>query len=182
MSKKVNMLGVIVGVIIMIFSGIVFSFDVKATSPNMKQTDSSTVSEPEFEADSYYGGDAYTGIQQAAAQAANNLIPVFNAIEAANNSIAKAASAESRNAEMIATTVKNCTGFILLSFGLFVISKSIDLNTSDKKKAASDSAIYTAYAPASKTYEPTATATDDLVLIDTTPATPPVTEAVAEEV
>lgn len=131
MVKKINLIGVIIGIVIMVCSSFAFSFDVKINNPKL---DNNIISSPEREADEYYGGDAYTGMQQAAAQAANNLIPVFEVIKTNNGLIIEAAEAEADNAEAVVTTIKYGVGLILLAIGLTVISKNIVFEISFAKK------------------------------------------------
>ena len=141
MLKKLDLVGIIIGVIIMVCAVFVFSFDAGINDPEMDGIRTANVSPPEYESDKSYGGDAYTGMQQASAQAANNLIPVFEAIEQNNNAIIKlnsnniaAAEIEAENAEAIVSTIKHCAGFVLLAIGLTVISKSVELDISSRKK------------------------------------------------
>ena len=141
MLKKLNLVGIIIGVAIMACSYFVFSFEVETNIPSMKNITLNIISYPENEDNEYYGGDAYTGIQQAAAQAANNLIPVFNAIRANNTAIIelngnniKAAESEAKNSGAIISTIKYCVGFVMISVGLTVISKSIEFDLSSGKK------------------------------------------------
>ena len=141
MSKKINFVGVIIGIAIMVCSYFVFSFDTSIKNPDFSDVSLSYIPGPEEESNEYYGGDAYTGIQQAAAQAANNLIPVFDAIEdngyairTLNDNNVKIAKTEIKNAETIVSTIKYCVGFIMLSVGLAVISKSVVFEISIAKK------------------------------------------------
>lgn len=142
MLKKLNLIGVIIGVVILVCSVCVFSFDVETNNPRLDSIALKSISSPEYESDKSYGGDAYTGMQQAAAQAANNLIPVFEAIEVNNDAIMKlnknnieAAEAEAENAKAIVSTIKYCVGFVLLSIGLTVISNNIEFELPFAKKA-----------------------------------------------
>ncbi len=150
MLKKLNLIGVIIGVVIMVCSYFVFSFDVAINNPKMDSIKLESISAPEYESNKSYGGDAYTGMQQAAAQAANNLIPVFEAIEANNDAITKLnknnieiAEAEAENAEAFVSTIKYYVGFILLSIGLTVISQNIEFEISFAKKVEEGQATET---------------------------------------
>ena len=141
MLKKLNLVGVIVGALIIIFAIVVFALDVGTYWPIMSEISPEYISEPSYESPKYYGGDAYTGMQQASAQTANNLIPVFKAIEANNSAIQElnsnnieAAQAAANNAASIISTIKYSVGFILLSIGLCVISKNIEFEVSFAKK------------------------------------------------
>lgn len=141
MLKKLNLVGIIIGVVIMVCSCLVFSFDAEIGNPKMNPITFETISAPAYETDKSYGGDAYTGMQQASAQAANNLIPVFEAIELNNDAIAKlnknnieAAEAEAENAEAIVSTIKHCVGIVLIAIGLTVIAKSIEFELTFLKK------------------------------------------------
>ena len=140
MLKKLNLIGVIIGIVIMACSYFAFSFDVEINKPHLGEIGLESISAPQMESDKAYGGDAYTGMQQAAAQAANNLIPVFEAIEANNYAISElnnnnieAADAAADNAEAIVSTIKHCVGVILLAVGLTVIAKSVELDIVSKK-------------------------------------------------
>ena len=148
MLKKLNLVGIIIGVVIMVCSCLVFSFDAETGSPKMKHITLETISAPGHELDKSYGGDAYTGMQQAAAQAANNLIPVFEAIELNNDAIVKlnknnieAAETEAKNAEAIVSTIKHCVGIVLIAIGLTVISKSIEFEFTFTKKSEESAKI-----------------------------------------
>ena len=101
---------------------------------------SGQITPPENESNEYYGGDAYTGIQQAAAQGANNLIPVFKAIEENNRAIgilndnlikqnANAVSnqeiqsvTDADNLRSVAFLVRDCFGYLILALGLFTVA------------------------------------------------------------
>ena len=142
MLKKLNVVGIIIGIVIMACSYLVFTFSPEIATPDMSHFTLDSITPPEYEANKYYGGDAYTGMQQASAQAANNLIPVFNALEennrgifALNSNIIKAAAANTSNVEAIIAAIKYCAGFILLSIGLVVISKSVEIEISLGNKA-----------------------------------------------
>jgi hypothetical protein len=127
-------IGLVAGVLIIVFSFVVFGLDVNVKAPNIKQSDLYSETEPEFEDDKYYGGDAYTGIQQAAAQAANNTKSLYEAVVAGNIALADHAEAHAKNIESVVITVKTCFGFLLLSMGLLTVVKYSDVFFSDDKK------------------------------------------------
>ena len=141
MIKKLNLIGVAVGVIILIFAIVMFALNPNIFAPRMKEIFEEDISSPSYELDEAYGGDAYTGIQNAAAQTANNLIPVFNAVRENSEAIMKAnsnnilqAEAEAENLAGIVTIVKCGFGFSLLTVGLLVISKSVTIELPIGKK------------------------------------------------
>ena len=139
MLDKQKIIGLISGVLIVIFAVIVFASGVNVYAPSVDKTDLYSAFEPEFEEDEYYGGDAYTGIQQAAAQSANNAISVYDAVVAGNVAAATQAENQARNIRTAVETIKTCFGFLLLSIGLLTIVKHVDVVfvIIDKKKAAS---------------------------------------------
>lgn len=114
MTKLSKVLNIFVGIVIIILSICVFTYDA-----NFYSVGYARITPPSSESDSFYGGDAYTGIQQAAAQAANNLIPVFEAVEENHSAL------RTVNDNIIKETnaVKFAIGSVLLSFGLFVTFK-----------------------------------------------------------
>lgn len=63
--KKLKKYLLIVGILALILAGLIIIKDVGYT-----------------EANEYYGGDAYTGIQQAAAQTANNVVDLAELVQA----------------------------------------------------------------------------------------------------
>lgn len=141
MIKKLNVIGLAIGIVILVCSYFVFSFDTAINTPRMEKIILETINAPEYESNKSYGGDAYTGMQQAAAQAANNLVPVFEAIEENNGAIATlnrnsiaAANAEAENIVAVISTIKYCAGFVMLSIGLAVISQNIELEIPLGKK------------------------------------------------
>ena len=71
MTKFGKVLGIFVGLVIIALSVVVFMYDVDSSNIQLD-----FVYAPGSEPEITYGGDAYTGIQQAAAQTANNLICV----------------------------------------------------------------------------------------------------------
>ena len=92
--KKLKTFSLILGIIAIVFSLVVFSCDVGS-----------------YESNRSYGGDAYTGIQNAAAQAANNIMDVGAAITTA-------------------------AGAILLVFGVGMIFLSLCINAPKAPKTA----------------------------------------------
>lgn len=98
--KKLKTFSLILGIIAIVFSLVVFSADVGSYEPTKS-----------------YGGDAYTGIQNAAAQAANNIMDVGAAITTA-------------------------AGAILLVFGVGMIFLSLCINAPKAPKAAPIAAPY----------------------------------------
>ena len=143
MLKKFNLVGVIVGIVIIIFSVCIFSFDYESQifAASSKDIQKEVISAPTYEADKSYGGDAYTGMQQASAQAANNLIPVFDALEENTNAIIQLndnnnsiGDAETQYIECLLKITQSGIGFILLAIGLVVISKNVEFEIQFKKK------------------------------------------------
>lgn len=116
-DKFYGVIGFGLGVLIVIFSVIVFAYD--ANTVFITGLDNDKLVSPAYEEDQAYGGDAYTGMQQAAAQAANNLIPVFNAIKKGN----EYTTTLNNNAARIVKAIKISTGFILLTVGLLTMFK-----------------------------------------------------------
>ena len=80
-KKAVDIIGILVGVLMIVFAIIVYTstptYSNYTTSGNTNAEKIEYSTHTEFESDKRYGGDAYTGIQQAAAQAANNTIAVI---------------------------------------------------------------------------------------------------------
>ena len=149
MLKKLNLVGLIIGVAIIVCSFLVFNFDAETESPDMNAVSLDSISAPQYELDKSYGGDAYTGIQQAAAQAANNLIPVFNAVRENTDAVIKAngnnilqAEAYAQNLTGAVTIVKCGFGFLLLTIGLVVISKNVEIELPVGKKEEQSSAEF----------------------------------------
>ena len=88
------------------------------------------ITSPSWEENEYYGGDAYTGMQQAAAQAANNMIPVFEAIEQGNEAtktlnqnMMRQANVENDNLLELVSALKCFIGLLVLSIGLLTAVK-----------------------------------------------------------
>jgi hypothetical protein len=132
MDKLTKNIGLIVGLVIVLLSLVVFIYDVDIKTAKWADIKYTSVEAPEYEADKYYGGDAYSGIQNAAAQAANNAIAVYDevkqgneAVKTMNENLKAQAKADAENLESIAGLVKLCLGSILLSIGLLTIAKNI---------------------------------------------------------
>ena len=144
MFKKLNLLGVIVGILVIAFSVVVFCYDPEMYIPSMTEIVYDEIGEPSYESNKSYGGDAYTGIQQASAQAANNLVAVYdavvqnnNAIQIFNRNLKTAANSDMCNAEQIVLAMQYFFGFLLLSVGLLTLAKSVVIEiTFPKKKTA----------------------------------------------
>ena len=141
MLKKLNLVGVIVGVLIIAFAVLIFTSDVTTATPVLEEIQLEEIGSPSSESDKYYGGDAYTGMQQAAAQAANNLIPVFGAIEANNDAISvlnanniEAAKVQAKNIKALISLLKDGIALILVSVGLAVVAKNVEIEISFAKK------------------------------------------------
>ncbi len=82
MLKKLNLIGVIIGIVIMACSYFAFSFDVEINKPHLGEIGLESISAPQMESDKAYGGDAYTGIQNAAAATANYVSALNTSVEA----------------------------------------------------------------------------------------------------
>ena len=155
MVKKINLVGIIIGVLIIGLAIATFLMNIEVDAPNTDDNmqawtsvGKESISSPSYEFGQTYGGDAYTGIQQAAAQTANNLIPVFNAIEEnsdiliaenrnlqiLNKNNAEIADAETDNLQLLISVIKNGVGSILLVVGLCVIAKNISFELQLRKK------------------------------------------------
>ena len=149
MQKAAAVFGIIVGIVIICLSLTVLNYGLGIDDADIvRRVDSekielATITPPETEFDEYYGGDAYTGIQQAAAQGANNLIPVFKAIEENNRAIgilndnlikqnANTVSnqeiqsvTDAENLRSVAFLVRDCFGYLILALGLFTVAKYV---------------------------------------------------------
>lgn len=143
MNKNANLIGIIAGVIIIVLAIVVFTYNVDLVEAGWSSVSLVSIEGPSFEADEYYGGDAYTGMQQAAAQAANNMIPVFEeiqqgneAIQTLNKNLKGEAEAQVENLEKMIGFVKFCLGMTLLSFGLATTAKYVVALVNDKKAEA----------------------------------------------
>ena len=132
MNKLIKNSGIIVGLVIVLLSVVVFTYNVDIKPAKWADIKYTSVEAPEYEDDKYYGGDAYSGIQNAAAQAANNAIAVYDevkqgneAVKTMNENLNAQAEADADNLESIAGLIKVCVGSILLSIGLLTIAKNI---------------------------------------------------------
>lgn len=153
MPKKKNLLGLISGVLVVIFAFIVFIFGVEIIGPDLETVSFSDIPSPEYEDNKYYGGDAYTGMQQASAQAANNAASMYHAYVEGNSAIIenmeKVANAQANNLRAVVTAVKTCVGFVLLSIGLLTIFKNLGciLEDTEKKPALANNAPAVPFEP-----------------------------------
>ena len=145
MSKISNYVGLAVGALIIIFSIVVFNVDpiMNVDDPARISTVKRAKEEPQYESKSYYGGDAYTGMQQASAQAANNMIPVYFSIQqsnentaALNKTIGAQMSSNAKNLEKAVNAITICFGFLLLSIGLLTVLKYVSAILNKKSVAA----------------------------------------------
>lgn len=157
MSKFSAFIGILAGVAIIVMSVLVFNLDVnfdraRTSEAELKSVEIDYISAPSKESDKYYGGDAYTGIQQAAAQTANNLVPVFDAIQennvaiqTLNSNLIENAANEVNNADVKAkndaknittavTLVRDCFGYLILAIGVLTTVKYIGAMIPAKKK------------------------------------------------
>lgn len=142
MTKKAcDIIGIIVGVLMIAFAVVVFAStpqytsSINSGSTNAKEIDYSAYTE--YEDNKWYGGDAYTGIQQAAAQAANNLIAVNNSVETSNEylyninknldginyTIEHIGSPLQNNFSIFTDYLKMCLALVFVSAGLLTITK-----------------------------------------------------------
>ena len=88
-------LGILCGIAIIVmafqFNGATYDANsIKMDTLNARGTDPVLVEDnwsPAYERDYYYGGDAYTGMQQAAAQAANNVLAMEETLRQTNNDL-----------------------------------------------------------------------------------------------
>lgn len=105
----------------------------------------------DYESNKYYGGDAYSGMQQASAQAANNVLAmeetllqtnenilavnenlrsISSNLATANNNFVAAASIQQQNLEAASSAISaamcQCAFFILMAMGLIVITSNLN--------------------------------------------------------
>ena len=130
MSKIKNIVGLSIGGLFLIFSIIAFSYDVDVTRAGGRVEDIHIVNnvEPETESNRYYGGDAYSGIQQAAAQTANNVYAVYNAVEQTNDNLAVLndnIAAETEATQESAGAVTMVAGLLFLGIAFLLIAKHL---------------------------------------------------------
>ena len=151
MLKKFNLVGVIIGVLVIAVAVFVLALNLEVSTPdttNIQSITKITISAPESESNKYYGGDAYTGIQQAAAQTARNLIPVFEAIEEnseilikenenlkiLNNNINSLSRNNADNDQLLISVIQNGIGVILLAIGLAIIARNLEVEIQFRQK------------------------------------------------
>lgn len=161
MDKLTKNSGLIVGLVIVLLSLVVFIYDVDIKTAKWEEIKYTSVEAPEYEADKYYGGDAYSGIQNAAAQAANNAIAVYDevkqgngAIKTMNDNLKAQAKADAENLESIAGLVKLCLGSILLSIGLLTIAKNIAPLKKEKENSLLPATVMGAAPVGAPVYKP----------------------------
>ena len=143
MSKKIqNVLGIGAGFVIIILAIIML-----VVTPTFESSGTKSVNPiegggviPEVERDLYYGGDAYTGMQQASAQAATNLVAVYDSvnqtntnIETLNHNIINLTKKQAQNQTEMASLIRMSVSFLLLALGLMTIIKHLDVLTDIKK-------------------------------------------------
>ena len=101
----------------------------------------------DYETNKAYGGDAYTGMQQASAQAANNVLAMEETLLQTNENILavnknlqgvssnladinhnfiSAAKAQQDNLNAVSSIICRCSFFLLLSLGLYITVSSLD--------------------------------------------------------
>ena len=142
MAKFGNILGIIVGIIIIALSAYIYTYEVDFESTRWSGISYNSTEAPEYETNKSYGGDAYSGIQQAAAQTANNLIPIYDEIQQGNTAVKtlnanlkKQAEADAKNLENAVLLVQLCFSAALLAFGLATTTKHIAALGGTKTKA-----------------------------------------------
>ena len=129
-----NLAGVIIGVMMIIFSFVTLSFDY---SPSIytESLDSDAYSEH----NSTYGGDAYTGIQNAAAQTANNVKALNENIETFNGNVARISKQIAKGIETECSLYSTLGFFVLFSAGLLVTLKYLGkMDIKFNKKVATE--------------------------------------------
>jgi len=141
MRKFYGIIGILVGIAILVFAVNVFNYEVDLKNPSMSRISLPSITEPSKVDYEWYGGDAYTGIQQAAAQTANNLVPVFQVMEAGNTAVDKlndnlsaSAKQEVENTKALISAVQYFLGFLLLAVGLMTIVKYLGVFFPEKKQ------------------------------------------------
>ena len=153
------------------------------------------------ERDKYYGGDAYTGIQQAAAQAANNILALEETLQQtnenilavnenlktansnlvkANENLIKAVNLQTMNLETVCNSISDVISqvgfFLMLAAGLTMIANNLNpfMDNLDAYLATRNAA------PAPAVMPVTVPVTAPVVMPVTEPVTLPVTEPVVE--
>lgn len=152
------------------------------------------------ERDKYYGGDAYTGIQQAAAQAANNILALEETLQQtnenilavnenlktangnlvkANENLIKAVNLQTMNLETVCNSISEVISkvgfFLMLAAGLMMIVNNLNPFMDNLEEyLASRNAVFPVAVPV------TAPVAAPVIAPVTEPVTMPVTEPVAE--
>ncbi|MBP3414913.1 MAG: hypothetical protein J6L81_06945 [Clostridia bacterium] len=135
MSKKhFSFIGIGIGLLCIIFAFVVFFIKPDISSPTLKNPAMASVGyTAQTEANEYYGGDAYTGIQHASAQTANNVVAVNDTLqqtnsnlETINSNIKRQAAAQENNIISLCKIVQLISGFFLLVIGLLTILKHLE--------------------------------------------------------
>lgn len=152
------------------------------------------------ERDKYYGGDAYTGIQQAAAQAANNILALEETLQQtnenilavnenlktangnlvkANENLIKAVNLQTMNLETVCNSISEVISkvgfFLMLAAGLMMIVNNLNPFMDNLEEYL---AFRNAVVPV--TVPVTAPVAAPVITTVTEPVTMPVTEPVAE--
>lgn len=142
------------------------------------------------ERDKYYGGDAYTGIQQAAAQAANNILALEENLKTANGNLVKAnenlikaVNLQTMNLETVCNSISEVISkvgfFLMLAAGLMMIVNNLNPFMDNLEEyLASRNAVVPVAVPV--TVPVTAPVAAPVIAPVTEPVTMPVTEPVAE--
>jgi len=132
--KKSNILGIIAGIIIIILAVVMYTKPINITYAGSETFEVyGTQTTPETESDVSYGGDAYaTGIQNAGAQAANNLVAVYEIIYENNEGIkiisenmSESMYQDYMNTRQTTNMIKTGFSAIIFSIGLITLAKSI---------------------------------------------------------
>lgn len=152
------------------------------------------------ERDKYYGGDAYTGIQQAAAQAVNNILALEETLQQtnenilavnenlktangnlvkANENLIKAVNLQTMNLETVCNSISEVISkvgfFLMLAAGLMMIVNNLNPFMDNLEEyLASRNAVVPVTVPV------TAPVAAPVITTVTEPVTMPVTEPVAE--
>ena len=103
-SKTAAIVGVVCGIVVLVFGIIVF------TGMLYNGPIGNSAGETEYTSYSWYGGDAYTGIQQAAADASNNAYAVAENVVLSNSYLSS-----------ISELLSKLFGALIMSMGLITI-------------------------------------------------------------
>ncbi|MBR6549094.1 MAG: hypothetical protein IKT68_06075, partial [Clostridia bacterium] len=105
---------------------------------------------PETEPDLAYGGDAYTGMQQAAAQGANNTMAVYEKVSETNKLLQTKMDTERGATVKMFEAIHMGFGILLLAIGLLTIVKYLKALVTEKtpKVKFVPTPEVTAFAPA----------------------------------